>query len=192
MTEEKQSWSLDTAFDEHASKEAQAEATAFRTVPGGTYRFVPEKAEPLIAGEKSPWPGARTLHVTYAAERTQAFEDRVPKSKFFVDYLIDEKRNADGKLDKAYSLMLQAQKALGKSDASLGDTVEAIGLYPLNAYVTEVAVFEGQGDGVRSDGSLKDRYETVKADGSRKDAMTKASAAGAKFKNFVQNVSVAK
>lgn len=193
MSEEKQTFDLSATFNEHASKEAQSEATAFRTVPGGVYTLTPEKLDPVLTDDKSFWgAGKRMLRVTYNGEAKFQLDDRTPKSKFFVDYLIDEVRGEDGKLVPPSQLFLQAQKALGKTNDSLGDTIEAIRLYPVNAYITESGVLKGAGEGTKSDGSPKDKYVTIKADGTRKAEMAKLSAEGATFRNGVKNISVAK
>lgn len=192
-TPQRQSWDLETAFDQRASKEAQAEANAFRTVPTGSYRFTPEKMERYLSDEKSPFgDGLRIVKVTYNGVAKFQLADKTPKGKFFVEYSIDERKQdtAQGqKLIPPSALYLQAQKALEKADATHAETIEALGLYPVDAYVTESLVYEGQGEGTGRNGKPKNRYENVKADGSRNEVLAKGQAAGGKAVNFVQNVS---
>lgn len=186
-------WDLATSFEEHASKEAQSEATAIPTVPGGVYLFTPEKLEPVLTDEKSfLGSGVKTIQVTYAGLAQFTLNDKTPKKKFFVEYAIDEVRNPAGKLQGPSSLFLQAQKALDKLTVSKGETIEAIRLYPVNAFVTEVAVYKNGGDKLRADGSATDKYVTITPNASRVAEMSKHAEGGAQFRNFVQNVSKAK
>lgn len=189
----KQTWEIGPAFDQKASKEAQAEATAFRTVPTGSYHLVPEKAERILTDEQSFFgPGLRLLKVKYNITSLFQIADKSFKSPLFVDYCIDETRDADGKLIAPCNLFLQAQKALEKTDASLGETMEALELYPLNGFLTEVLVFDGEGEGTKSDGSPKNRYENLKGDSDRAKKLAEGQAKGGKPKNYLKNVSKVK
>lgn len=194
--EQKQTFDIESAYNETVNKDAVREATAFRTLPSGVYRFTPEKKEYVLAGEKAPWPGRRMVHVQYAVE---ALIDTVredgstfkPKGKMFVDFSIEDRWDdtKNGKrLDKPAALFNQAAKALGYLDKSKGEIAEALGNYPLNGYITEVGVLKGQGEGTKPNGQPKDKYTTIRTNVERKAAL----AEGAELSNFVQNVSEAK
>lgn len=197
MSEEvRETFSLEQYYQTQVSEQAVKDATAFRTVPGGSYRLTPEKVEPVLAGIKSPWPGRPMLHVTWAAESIVDIvrEDGStykPKCKMFADLSLEDRYDdtPNGKkLDKPAALFNQAAKAFGLVQKSKGEIFDGLKAYPLNGYITEVAVFKGAGEGHKNDGTPKDKYLTIR------DSAGRAAAAkdGADFSNFLQNVSEAK
>ena len=186
MTDEvKQTWDLDATFNQHVSQEAMKEATAFRTLPTGSYVLTPEKVERIVGSEKSPWPGRKMIHLQVSAEAKLPDETgKRMKGKLFFDVSPEEIR-VDGKIDGPTKLFAQYAKAFGP-EKSIGEVIESLALYPVDGYVTEVAMFKGAGEGG------KNKYVTVKNDSGRAQAISDAMKNGGELKNFVQNVSAVK
>jgi len=163
---ETQTFSLDELFEQHASAEMVKEATAYRTIPTGKYQLNAKKIEGRIGSEKSPWPGARLVHL-----QLDAAADGAKKGVLFADISHETLRRDDGKLDNPSKLWGQYEKALDMQGKSAGDVVEAIRLYPVDSFVTES--FKTP-DGYRTPRTDDERAEYVKA--------------GFESRNFVQNV----
>ena len=163
-----------TLFEKHAEAEAVKEANAFRTLPSGSYRFTTRKLEYRIGAEQGPWPGAELIHLQVDA--LQQGTDTPRKGVLFFDITYQTLRRADdGKLDSPSRLWGNYEKALGVLGKSAGEVVEAITLYPVDAYVTETFKTPA---GYRTPKTPEERAEFERA--------------GYEARNFVQNVRAAK
>ena len=178
---ESQTFDLNELFTATVAADVMKESNAFRTLPADTYRLTIEAREGRIAGPNAPWPGAKMVHLQVAAV------NHVAKGKLFFDISFDNLRRQDGTVDKPTKLAAQYAKALGIKPAddgtvNAGATLEAMALYPTDGFVTEVAVYEGQGENGRN------KYVTVKNDGDRAKNLAAHQAAGADLTNFIQNI----
>ena len=166
---ENQTFDLTTLFEKRAADVVAKEANQFPTLPSGKYRLTVEKVEGRIGSEQSPWPGAELIHLQIAAQSP----DR--KGKLFQDISYQTLRRQNGKLDTPTKLWGQYEKALGVIGKSAGEVLEAIRLYPVDAYVSEsFKTLEG--------------YRTPRTDAER----TQFTDANYEIRNFIQNVFQAK
>lgn len=132
---------LNEIFEQSTSDELVKEANQFNTLPSGRYRLTVEKAEGRVTPETFSFPGVQMVHlqvsaVATAPENTDA-SGNPRKGKLFVDLCPTVLRKDTGKLDSSSKRWGQYQKAVDKIGANVGEVVEAIKLYPVDAYVAE-------------------------------------------------------
>jgi hypothetical protein len=130
---------LNEIFEQATSDELVKEATAFRTLPSGKYRLTVAKAEGRVTPDNFSFPGVQMVHLQVdAVAHTEVGADGNPiKGKLFVDLSPTILRRDDGKLDSSSKRWGQYQKAVDKVGATVGEVIEAIKLYPVDAYVAE-------------------------------------------------------
>ena len=128
------------------SSEAVKEGTARGTIPAGTYVVTIKKAEPRIAGERSPWPGRKTISLQLSAER-----DGAVKGTLFQDvspFDMDQFRTKSGRLDGVAQLWTHLKKALDPEGAADDGVIfEQLTRFPLEAYIQETFDCGADGDG---------------------------------------------
>lgn len=167
---------LNEIFEQQTSDELVKEATAFSTLPGGRYRLTVEKAEGRVTPENFSFPGVQMVHLQVSALATDPTNvdasGNPRKGKLFVDLCPTILRRDTGKLDGSSKRWGQYQKAVDKIGASVGEVVEAIKLYPVDAYVAE---------GFKMPDST---YQFPRS----ADERATIVAAGGEAKNFVQGI----
>jgi len=160
-------------YTKHAEAEAVKEANAYRTLPTASYRLTTRKVEYRVCPESGPWPGAELVHLQVDALQRDAEVPR--KGVLFFDISYQTLRNREGRLESPTRLWGNYEKALGVIGKNAGEVLEAVTLYPVDAYVTES--FKTLA-GYRTPKTPQDREELVQA--------------GYEARNFVQNVRAAK
>jgi len=127
------SFDLNEIFEQATSDELVKEATAFKTLPSGKYRLTVAKAEGRVTPANFSFPGVQMVHLQVDAVAHEGDS----KGKLFVDLCPTVLRRDDGKLDSSSKRWGQYQKAVDKIGAQVGEVIEAIKLYPVDAYVAE-------------------------------------------------------
>ena len=149
-------------YNEYTAASQVQEATSRPTVPGGTYRFIGQKADLRFANERSPWPGRRIVTIQANLER-----DGQKKGTIFADLSVEKDETAfrtpGGKLDTPARLWGHVVAAF-EQDAkapvlSKGEIVAMVTKYPLEATVQETFTIGEDGNGSRLYKSPKDEAE---------------------------------
>jgi hypothetical protein len=130
---EQQTFDLNEIFEQATSDELVKEANQFSTLPSGRYRLTVKKAEGRVTPDNFSFPGVQMIHLQVDAVAVEG--DR--KGVLFVDLCPTVLRRDTGKLDSSSKRWGQYQKAVDKVGATVGEVVEAIKLYPVDAYVAE-------------------------------------------------------
>lgn len=167
---ENQGFDLTELFAQQTSDDLVKEANAFKTLPSGKYRLTAAKLEGRIASEKSPWPGQKMIHVQVSAQGAER------KGTLFIDLCVDPLRKENGKLEGPSKLWGQYVKALDMVGHPAGEVIDALKLYPVDAFVTEAFKMPDA------------TYQYPR----NPDEQTKAIDEGGEPKNFVQNIFAAK
>jgi len=132
---------LNEIFEQTTSDELVREATAFKTLPSSKYRLTVAKAEGRVTPANFSFPGVQMVHLqvdAVAIDPANVDASGNPiKGKLFVDLSPTILRRDDGKLDSSSKRWGQYQKAVDKIGATVGEVIEAIKLYPVDAYVAE-------------------------------------------------------
>jgi hypothetical protein len=173
---EQLTFDLNEIFAQQTSDELVKEATAFSTLPSGRYRLAVEKASGQVTPDNFSFPGVQMVHLQVSAlavdpNNTDA-SGNPRKGKLFVNLCPTILRRDDGRLDSSSKRWGQYQKAVDKIGAPVGEVIEAIKLYPVDAYVAE---------GFKMPDSS---YQFPKNEDEKKAAI----AAGGEAKNFVQGI----
>jgi hypothetical protein len=138
MTEQN-TFDLNEIWEQQTSDELVKEANAFSTLPSGKYRLTVNKAEGRVTPANFSFPGVQMVHLQVdALAHTEIDASGNPrKGKLFVDLCPTVLRRDDGRLDSSSKRWGQYQKAVDKIGAPVGEVIEAIKLYPVDAYVAE-------------------------------------------------------
>lgn len=167
------SFDLNEIFENATSDELVKEATAFKTLPSGKYRLAVAKAEGRVTPANFSFPGVQMVHLQVDALAHESDANGVQaKGKLFVDLCPTILRRDDGRLDSSSKRWGQYQKAVDKVGAPVGEVIEAIKLYPVDAYVAEGFKMPDQS------------YQFPRNSDERKAAVD----AGGEAKNFVQGI----
>lgn len=175
---EEQTLTLDDLYDTHVEEGYIKEGTSFDTVPGGKYTFQPDKVEPQVGTKEiiTRLFGRKFAHIGGSITD----ENGNSRGKQWLDISWEERRSANGRLDKPSKLYGHYAKALGMETASVGELLDAITQFPVYLYVSEAA----------QDPSDPSKWETVpKADPGKKAEYIKN---GWRLANFPQSVSAIK
>lgn len=134
-----QELSLEELYNTYTSEQQIKDSYEKRTVPTGRYTFTATKAEPRIAGDRSPWPGRQTGN--FFGKLVDENGKKVGSIGFDASWEVQQgrpDRNGKVRQDGPSSLWGQMVTALGMKDKSVADVLTAAASYPLNVFVTEV------------------------------------------------------
>jgi len=187
---------IDGFFQQTVNQRTVAEATKYRTIPGGSYDVRLKKAEPVF-GDNERFASSYQRWIVRCGADVYVLNEETGEPRRLGSVLFDmsseERTYAEsGDLDKLSKLWGQAVGALVKRGALKGDektgipeesvtnkdVIEAILETPIKLYVSEHYTVEGEG------GSFKNIY--VRSD----DERNAAKKAGHTLKNGVQTIAV--
>jgi hypothetical protein len=175
VSETPTTFSMTDLYGKRADESLVREANAFRTLRTGLYQITTEKIDNRIGSEKSPWPGAYLFNIQVAAVPVGEGADDRKGGKQFHEISFESLRRDTGELATPSKLAGQYMKALGVEGKEIPEVMEAVALYPVNAYITES--FKTP-EGYRTPKTEEERAAYVKS--------------GYEPKNFTQRISAIK
>lgn len=122
------------------SKEHVEKANAFRTIPAGAYRLIPQSVKVANADENAPIPGRLDISVRYDAFAKEDSTKRIgsvwahysPELHYFTP-----RDGGAPVIDKQAKLWGQAAKAFDMVNDPAMAIIQAIASYPLDGFVSE-------------------------------------------------------